>query len=106
MLVKIKLRFESTATLANQDIIIDNIRFQASVSALTTSVENPTTATGLVSIKFKQENTNLALRNASYVKNRAIRIIAATTTPYMDFSTVDTLSFKWDFETGSVTDTG
>jgi hypothetical protein len=106
VLVKIKLRFESTATLANQDIIIDNIRFQASVAALTTSVENPTTATGLVSIKFKQENTNLALRNASYVKNRAIRIIAATTTPYMDLSTVDTLSFKWDFETGSVTDTG
>lgn len=105
-LIKIKLRFESTATYKQQDIIIDNIRFHASVAALTTSVDKPLTDAGLVSIKFKQENNNLALRNASYVKNRAIRVIAAASTPYMDLSTVNTLSFKWDFETGAVTDTG
>lgn len=105
-LVRIKLRFESTATYKQQDIIIDNIRFHASVAALTTSVDKPLTDTGLVSIKFKQENNNLALRNASYVKNRAIRVIAASATPFMDLTTVNTLSFKWDFETGAVTDTG
>jgi hypothetical protein len=105
-LVKIKLRFESTATYKQQDIILDNIRFHASVAALTTSTTAPTTDAGLVSIKFKQENPNLGLRNASYVKNRAIRIVAATADPWMDLSTVTSLSFKWDFEVGAVTDAG
>lgn len=105
-LIKIKLRFESTATYKQQDIIIDNIRFHASVSALTTDSSNPLTSTGLVSIKFKQENNNLALRNASYVKNRAIRVIGSATTPYLDLTKVNTLSFKWDFETGAVSDSG
>jgi hypothetical protein len=101
---KIKIRFQSTAVIKQQDIVIDNIRFHASVAALSTSSDNPLNNAGLVSIKFKQENTNLALRNASYVKNRSIRVLF--TSPYKDLTTVDTLSFKWDFETGSVTDTG
>jgi hypothetical protein len=95
-LVKIKLRIENAAVIANQDIIIDNIRFHASVAALTTSTTTEFNDAGLVSIKFYQENTNLVSRNASYVKNRAIRVLFAS--PYMDFQTVDTLSFKWDFE--------
>jgi hypothetical protein len=101
---KIKIRFQSTAVIKQQDIVIDNIRFHASVAALSTSVDKPLNNAGLVSIKFKQENTNLNLRNASYVKNRSIRVLFSST--YQDLSTVDTLSFKWDFETGSVTDSG
>lgn len=101
---RIRIRFQSTAVIKQQDIIIDNIRFHASVSALTTSPDNPLNNAGLVSIKFKQENPNLLLRNASYVKNRSIRVLFAS--PYQDFTTVDTLSFKWDFETGAVKDTG
>jgi len=101
---RIKIRFQSTAVIKQQDIIIDNIRFHASVSALTTSTDNSLNNAGLVSIKFKQENPNLILRNSSYVKNRSIRVLFAS--PYQDFTTVDTLSFKWDFETGAVSDTG
>lgn len=103
-LAKIRLKFQSSAVIKQQDILLDCIRLHASVADITTSVDNPLSTNGLVSMKYEQANSNLGLRNASWVKNRSIRLLF--TSPYQDFSAVDTLSLKWDFESGAVSDNG
>lgn len=108
-LTKLRIRFESTAVIASQDVNIDMVKLFAIASNFT-AVEPATTLlnnNGLVNVRFRQSNSNISPTKASYVKNRRLRLMATTDTgTTLDIKDVNAISFQWEFETALVDENG
>ena len=108
-ITKIRIRFESTAIIGSQDILIDMVKLFAVASNLT-AIEPATALTntnGLVNVRFRQTNPNISPTKASYVKNKRLRIMATTDTGgVLDVSKTNALSFQWEFDSSLVDENG
>jgi hypothetical protein len=98
---KLRIRFTSTATIAQQDILIDQVRCWAVASDFDVSntTETDLDINGLVNIRFNQSNPNLGTMHASYVKDKRIRIINTNdASVQLNLETINSISFAWDFD--------
>lgn len=106
-LTKLRVRFTSTASIASQDILIDQVRIWAIASdfAVSATGETELDINGLVNIRFAQSNTNLGTLHASYVKDKRIRIANTNDlSAQINLEEINSISFAWDFEPLLVTE--
>lgn len=106
-ITKLRIRFTSTAAIAQQDILIDQVRVWAVASdfQVSTGNESDLDINGLVNIRFNQSNTNLGTMHSSYVKDKRIRI--ANTDDLgaaLKLEEINSISFAWDFDQLLVTE--
>ena len=97
---QIRIRIQNTSSTANQELLVDMMRFFACPCGLDAAgpYTGLLTDTSLAAVRFRQLNTNLSPGKASYVKNRRIRIIAQNDSQAsLDLKSVTAISFKWQF---------
>lgn len=100
-LTKIRFRFTNVGTVSNQWLYITRIRLYAMAPNMSASLENTETVdpNGLNVVRAIQGNPSLSGLNATYLRNRRLRIFCKTDAgAALDISKYSTLSFQWAWD--------